>query len=502
MQNKSKYAPLFLVISLTILFSSGHVENPDTHLRLTQARLFVETGSIELERGIGDITHGNIAMSSSGERYSVYSPGQIMLFIPIYWVATIAVTSPMQRYPAADIMVSFLGYIVFGLTVLVFWKFGKSLSDSPRQRFITISVFAFTSYCFANAQDGYEQAYEALFLLLSLYFLNSKNTSLLYSLLAGLAFGLGMLFRPTILLALPGTMLIARTMKIRMGFWGGMVPFIIAIMAYNYIRFGNPIETGYSDAWLRAFGDITKFSVINIPKHLLGLVFSFGKGLLIFSPTLVLIFWSVRKFKGKFTRLFWGILLITACYILFYASNFAWHGSAWSWGPRYITPIVPLLYLILYRFNWIRKKWSVSLVVISLCVQLLAVSTFYKRDLIYTLTQNGDIFWTDDYFFLPKYSPIVGQTKSLWLVTESMITGMPKHAFQALGPWRNDERPATLEQMLSSSIDLNVYNFWWVRVQYQNVSNLVKYFSLGIMILFLMLSIVLVNNQWKAANTD
>ena len=73
----------------SIIFSSGHIENPDTHLRLTQARFLIENGSFAIEPGYGDITHGNIAYNDEGKAYSVYNPGQLLLFVPITYLGSL-----------------------------------------------------------------------------------------------------------------------------------------------------------------------------------------------------------------------------------------------------------------------------------------------------------------------------------------------------------------------------------------------------------------------------
>jgi len=50
---------MFLVIGflMAVLFSSGQVENPDTHLRLTQTRIFLESGSFKLTQDVGEDSH-------------------------------------------------------------------------------------------------------------------------------------------------------------------------------------------------------------------------------------------------------------------------------------------------------------------------------------------------------------------------------------------------------------------------------------------------------------
>ena len=62
-------------IVFSLLFSSGQIENPDTHLRLTQTRIMVDDHSFGLPNNIGEDSHGNIAINSEGKRFMVYNSG-------------------------------------------------------------------------------------------------------------------------------------------------------------------------------------------------------------------------------------------------------------------------------------------------------------------------------------------------------------------------------------------------------------------------------------------
>gem|GEM_PF-997871 len=109
----------------------------------------------------------------------------------------------------------------------------------------------------------------------------------------------------------------------------------LGLLYFNYIRYGSFGETGYTqeilfrEPWVGAYG----------------LLFSPGRGLFIYSPLLLLLFWGLRPAWQRLPRLyFWLVAALCLGYWLFYGSWFAW-GGAWGWGPRFLLPILPLLML-------------------------------------------------------------------------------------------------------------------------------------------------------------
>ena len=242
---------LALIASLlgAIAFSSGHFSNPDSHLRLSQAFSIVKGDGFAIKTGVGNIRHGNIAVAPNGLRYSVYGPGQIVLFTPFAWFATESWDgSELHPHYIAEVLVSFIGPFVHFLTAFLLYFVARWLGRGRGEAGILAFIFAFGVMSLATARDGYEHTYEAFFLLASMYCawlsLDSRkgNTHLLA---AGFILGLGALFRPNILLAAPALFLIARS-PIRVVMVAvGALPAIVCLLAYNHMRFGNVVETGY-----------------------------------------------------------------------------------------------------------------------------------------------------------------------------------------------------------------------------------------------------------------
>jgi hypothetical protein len=491
---------LFLIISLSVLFSSGIIQNPDTHLRLTQTRGLIERGSFEIPSGYGDLTHGNIAINKEGQQFSVYNPGQALLFLPIHILINNIGRESGGNYYTISFAVSFISYTIYGCLILSFFKLSKRIIGCHKVAYITTAIFAFTSYLFSHAQDSYEHIYETLFIFLSVSILHKKNITNKNLIHSAILIGIGTLFRTSTLFALIGLLFLIPHNKQRFVFLTTLIPFGIILLYYNFIRFGHPLENGYQIAWKIANnisdGDIWTPGLI--PKHLFGLLFSFGKGLLLFSPSIILILLYGKQFFMSNKRLALGIYIITITYLLIYSTSFSWHGSAWCWGPRYITPIIPLLYLHILYFKKSHYKLIITVSGLSLAIQLFAVTIFYKRDLVKTHIKYGDIFWSDEYFFSPKFSPIIGQVKSFRDVIHSNSLFIPKKTFRPPGPWKDESRTTTNQVMLEHSTDLSTYNFWWYRTLQSAKYTWIKLLAFIIPITCLLISVINLSVIWKS----
>jgi hypothetical protein len=330
----NKIKPFFLFLSigtiLCVIFSSGQIENPDTHLRLTQTRILLENFRFGLPNDVGEDLHGNIAINSAGKRFMVYNPGQSLFFVPFYYLVKLSSNSESECYYRAAFIISFINFIIHALCAFVLFKIAQSLGATSRKSYIVALIFCFTSYSFSFAQSTYEHHFEMLFILLGYYFIISKNNNS-KALFAGISITLGLIFRSTVILAVPGILFLAENNKQRIYFILCLIPGILTALIYNYYRFGNPFESGYKLAWNLAHGEKTIFWTFErVTLSLFGFFFSPAKGLLIFSPTLILGLWGLKRFWFKYRKFTLSIIVLSAFYLFLYSMNFAWHGSIWS----------------------------------------------------------------------------------------------------------------------------------------------------------------------------
>jgi len=451
-------------IVLSILFSSGQIENPDTHLRLTQARIILD-GHFGLPIDVGEDMHGNIAINQNGDRYMVYNPGHTIIFIPIYSLSKLIRLSEGDSYYLSAFFVSFINYFIHALCAFFLFRIALLLGAKESNAYLLAALFGLTSYSFVFAQSTYEHHFEMLFILMSFYYA-LKGGSRNYDFKSGLMLSIGLFFRTTTILAIPSILLMMKDNKSRIRALLGMLPGIVFILFYNYYRFGNPFESGYSFAWSLAHGgEFSYWSIMNVPTAILGLLFSPGKGLLIFSTTVLIAMLGAKSFWLKNSSLSYSILALSFLYFAVFAMNFAWHGSIWSFGPRYILPILPLLYLPAIYLK--PSKSILSLILVFFILQVTIIAVNYKRDVLADFIENNDLK-DNKYLFSINKTPYYFQAKQLLVIAPKNFTGLKD--YQPDSPWKKEIRTASSRDVLDSSIEKNSINFWWVRVFHWKLS--------------------------------
>ena len=471
------YVFLFFGLVLSILFSSGQIENPDTHLRLTQTRIILDDNKFGLPDDVGEDSHGNISINKDGKRFMVYNPGQTIIFIPIYYFANLVSTDEANTYYFSAFCVSFLNYMVHALCAFILFKIALLLSAVKKQAYLVSVFFGLTSYSFVFAQSTYEHHFEMLFILLSVYFALKKDTNHA-GLLSGLLLSLGLVFRTTSILALPAILLLQKNNNERLKVLMSLTIGVAFVFLYNYYRFGNPLETGYSLAWSLANSDkFDYWSFSGFPKAFFGFLFSPGKGLIFFSTTLVIAFFGIKTFWKKQRLIFYAILLISAAYLIIFSLNFAWHGSIWSYGPRYILPIIPFFYLPIIYLK--PHKWVFVTILVAFILQIVLISVNYKRDVLNDyVAYNG--LSDMKYLNTANKEPHLVQIKQLAVI-------LPKNSgklnnYTPDSPWKKEIRTASNEDVLNSSIEKNSINFWWVRVFHWTTSKIIRFTSIIVLV--------------------
>ena len=185
------------------------------------------------------------------------------------------------------------------------------------------------------------------------------------------------------------------------GILGGL-PFLW----YNYVLFGN-VFGGYAE-------DLSLFAVnAGFAGHFLGLLFSPNGGLFIFCPALLLSIAGFYVICSKGDSPVRTILLVSGLAVLLEIFLYSfWNAlsssTAFCFGPRYLTGLVPFLCLYTGYFleDWFGTgktghqgpiKWLAitvvgGLIISSVCIQIIGVF-FYGYSSDANLTMNDERAW-------------------------------------------------------------------------------------------------------------
>ncbi len=208
----------------------------------------------------------------------------------------------------------------------------------------------------------------------------------------------------------------------------GLIPPALMLMRYNWVRVGNPLQTGY---------DLTIFS----PNLLLGLyklLFSPLRGLFVYSPLLLLslpgLVWLWQRRRAE-TGLVIGVTGVT----IFLFS--AWtSGEGLSWGSRFLVPVVPFLCIALAPVldralagSKVLIGLLLSLGILSFTIQFLGIAMNPWVYLAQLQADFGGEFFLENTPALTdfRYMQIVGQLQS-WSQAYSDVAWWQPWGFDGL----------------------------------------------------------------------
>jgi len=120
----------------------------------------------------------------------------------------------------------------------------------------------------------------------------------------------------------------------------GTIPALSLLLLYNFLCFDNPFVTGYYYDLLYDYTSIASVFSTNPLVGLYGLLFSPGRGLFVYSPILILsipgFFYFFKSNKEEAILFLLAFLVILS----FYSTYTWWHGGL-SFGPRFLTDVLP-----------------------------------------------------------------------------------------------------------------------------------------------------------------
>jgi hypothetical protein len=355
------------------------------------------------------------------------------------FVATGVLMSKLAGLPEAQALaalLSLLNPLVSACAAIVVYRLCQTVGCSPLTALLATMAYAFGTLAWVYAGVDGTEPLQALCLVLSLLLLIRYRSERHAWLLSGssVALAYAIVTKPAngVLVPAFGWYALSAVRARRLS-WTETVPVLMRFAAplavcflflawLNWFRFGSVLETGYEPhAFMNHFVD-----------GICGLIFSFNKGLVFYAPPLVLApvgLWIMRRSQRGEAVLIAGASLT---YVCLFAKFYNW-GGGWSWGPRYLMPIVPLLMVPVARAAAAARVWrfaGAGLFIAGLLVN--GVGVLVDGDAYHTAIMNVDLTGRTGFvqvgsvadpsrmvnmpvppdYVLPEFSEIVGK---LWL---------------------------------------------------------------------------------------
>jgi hypothetical protein len=405
---KFSYRPAWILFAVCLvvytLTAYGGIRSTDSEIVFRTAQAMLDEGSLAVSEGV--LWEGfGLAPGIDGRYYSIFGPTQSLMMVPFIkaaeavnassWIQRFSVpihpshqvgqglfyyvgsVKPVDLHPhALRAAVSVFNVLVSALTVLVFWLLLVTLGYSSRTSTLTAVLLAFGSLLWPYSGTFFSEPLATLFTVLSLFFLlqegRGNNDSIprgLWTILGGLILGLASTVHITAILFLPFFILLTDSKnrhtrpemrKVLVGgalFTLGFLLPMILLGYYNFIRFGNILETGRSvDMALAGNLFYGRFTLSLLGLY--GLVAGGAKGLLVTSPSTILGVFSWRQFVRRHGYLSHVLLAMVVFRIFFIALRTDWHGG-YCLGPRYLVMIIP--FILIAVASWLEGPTGSSL---------------------------------------------------------------------------------------------------------------------------------------------
>lgn len=323
---------LFALYWVTV---SGAFHSIDEEAVFAVARAIVLQGEANqnaLYRAVPYIDQAKVG--TDGAFYSKYGIGHALVIAPSIWLAR---GIPGATLASSAMLVNALvTAMTGGLLVLVAARLGYS----ARTGVVLGVLYGVATFAWVYAKTMFSEPLVGFLWLLALYYLVAE-VSWRRALLSGICLALALSIRPASILITPlfALLVAQRTWKpllLQYMAWGVPIGIVgVGLLWFNAIRFGNPLDFGYSEGFDG-----------NLLVGLQGFLFSPDRSLFLFAPPLLLLFFSIVPFVRRHSRVGRTILVVSGVSLILYSAWAVFWGGP-VWGPRYLLPILPLLFILL-----------------------------------------------------------------------------------------------------------------------------------------------------------
>jgi hypothetical protein len=351
-----------------------------------------------------------------GHLYSKKGVGSALLGAPFYWLSLrLPEVGAVRALMLANALVTALtGWLVYACV----WR----LDYRPAVAALTGLGYGLGTMAWPYAKYFFSEPLIALGLMLALWGLlvYRQNLQVRYAFLGGLGMGVALLAKVAnvvtwpLFLAYGGWVAVhpqqeraarekERLITAALAFLLPMVIAGLVLAGYNAARTGHLLDLGYA-------ADET-FSTA-LWYGLAGQLLSPGKSLFLFSPILLAALFGIPALLRRDMPTALLSLGVIAVYPLLYGRWYMWWGG-WSWGPRFLVPVLPFLSLFLAPVvDWVLRPsrwWAQALLAVlallSLLVQVLGVTVDFNDYLLLLYERGID---SGEAIFRVELSPHLG----------------------------------------------------------------------------------------------
>lgn len=433
-------------LGLYLLTNPGRIESIDGQYRWEVAKNLLDVG----EPTVRDqrIFFWAMPNRETGKMYSGYNIGASATPIPLMVVSHILAgkeNDEASRFAFA-LTGGFFGAFVVGLLVLAYGALGLSIRASV----VWAAVFGLCTGWWPGSTSVLDQNQHAAVATaaLLLAWQAGRRESLGLAAAAGLVGGLMLAFQENYALLLPMIAIavfagpgegrgaraafsreVTRKQLMRYGAFGAACAAGLGLFfAYNFWRFDAFFMPGRYDA--AAGTDAGRMTWGNPVAAVLSLLVSPGKGILFYSPPIVLAVCGMRRFFRRAPVLFVAIAATTAVHVLF-ISRLTFFGGDWCWGPRYLLVLLPAWALIVPfaapRLPHRRVLLSV-LFAVGLVVQVMAHAFDYHR--FFFERDRATFFYIGDEWVYFRDSQLIARA---FEIRDTLAEGIPE-TVERFGP--------------------------------------------------------------------
>jgi len=448
-----------------LLTAGGSLSSTDSVVAFELTKSIVERGALDIpERMVGS----GARLGIDGRYYSQFGLGQSLFNVPFYVAGRAAgqLIGP-DRLGTADTVpkavVALASAVAAAIAVVAIFALALELTGHLRAALFAAASVAVASPLWPYSKFGFATALTAAVLACAGWCCcrAASTTSVRWSVCGGWLIAFGWLIRHEMaLFLLPYAAFLWSSLRpagrrrqrtivgafLAVGAIGGIV-----WATYNVVRFGDPLQSGFTPAW-----STTGY---------LALIASPAGSVLLFCPIVLLWLWGLRAVAS--IRLPAIVLLLGPAIVAyaFYGALADWPGGR-SYGPRYLTPslvmMAPALAFALRAgvVSWRTAQISIGLAALlqlpGVLVDYSKVSVAWARTA--TVTEVQERYWR------PAASPWVLNTAEAWTAVPRNMAYLVGAATPPPVEPKSDQSDRDFSQRFAFSLD-----FWWLYLFYAGV---------------------------------